>query len=434
MSLDLTQNGVLPSQMIAECIKRGWIGGDEDIPDENIQPASLDLRLGDIAYRLRCSFLPDDATVEDALHDYQRGKSDVIDLRGGAVLEQDRLYLVPLVEQLRLPDEIWAKANPKSSTGRLDIFTRLIADRGTKFDEVPSGYQGRLYLEIAPRTFTIRVKPGIALNQLRFVIGDPKVPDSEIYDLHGRCPVLFHKNRALAPSELVISDGLSMGLDLGGDGGNEPVGYRARAESDLIDLTKEGHYRVASFWDEVISEKTKHGPIVVLRRDVFYLLLSQESVKIPPDYAAEMVAYDPTSGELRTHYAGFFDPGFGYDPEAPAAPGSRVALEVRAFDAPFALKHGRKMFRLSFEKMIEPPDRLYGGNIGSNYQRQAVALGKHFQRTQHRKPTRKFVEQNSLFPDLSLGLNNDLQPPRWIPSVTRDMAYSLEEHHHLSPG
>lgn len=400
MSLDLTKPGVLPSQKIAESIKMGWIIGDDEIPDENIQPASLDLRLGDVAYRLRCSFLPDDAPVEEALRDYQRGKADTIDLRRGGILEQGRLYLVPLAEKLDLPRGVWAKSNPKSSTGRLDIFTRLIADYGSKFDEVPDGYSGRLYVEIAPRTFTIRVKTGMTLNQLRFVVGDARVSDAELSTLYSKRPLLFKEGRALTASEALTSGGLSMGLDLGRGGGPDPVGYRAKAESDLIDLTKEDYYSVPSFWDEIRSERTRHGAILVLRRGVFYLLLSQESVIIPPEYAAEMVAYDPASGELRTHYAGFFDPGFGFSPENQDFPGSRVALEVRALDAPFALKHGRKMCKLCFEKMIEPPDRLYGGKIGSNYQHQRVALGKHFQRGQRVKPRQKPSDQSSLFPEL----------------------------------
>jgi dCTP deaminase len=378
--------------MIAKAIKDGWItSSDTDIPDESIQPASLDLRLGPTAYRLRCSFLPDNEPVEEALRRYQMGR---IDLRSeeGAILEQNRPYLIPLVEQLNLPREVRAKANPKSSTGRLDIFTRVITDNSFMFDEVPSGYTGRLYLEVVPRTFTIRVRPGLALNQLRLIIGQASLTDDDIRKLHRSTPLLFRNGLARPPGEVAISNGLFMGLDLGRETGNVPVGYSAKENSNLIDLSRADFYPVRSFWETVHSEGSKHGARIVLQPEKFYLLLSQDSVRIPPEYAAEMTAYDPTSGELRTHYAGFFDPGFGYDPENPTYPGSRAALEVRAHDVPFAVEHGQNICKLSFDRMIEAPDRLYGYVLDSNYQGQQVALSKHFKREHYSGPA-----QASLF-------------------------------------
>ncbi len=383
--------GVFPSQMIAEAIKQGWIlSGEGELQAQSIQPASLDLRLGDVAYRLRCSFLPDDEPVESALRRYEMGR---IDLAGaGGILEQNRPYLVPLVEQLDLPPDVSAKANPKSSTGRLDIFTRVITDNSFMFDEVRRGYRGRLYLEIVPRTFTIRLHPGLSLNQLRLMRGHTGLADDEIGQLHASTPLLYRNGVALTADQIAVSNGLFMGLHLGREAGQEVIGYRAKENSELIDLSKTDHYAVRAFWEEVLSEGSRHGARIVLHPEKFYLLLSQDSVAIPPEYAAEMTAYDPTSGELRTHYAGFFDPGFGYDPEVSAFTGSRAALEVRAHDVPFAVEHGQNICKLSFERMIEPPDRLYGYALDSNYQGQEVALSKHFKRERPRGPS-----QPSLF-------------------------------------
>jgi dCTP deaminase len=378
--------------MIAEAVKQGWILSREgELPAQSIQPASLDLRLGDVAYRLRCSFLPDDEPVESALRRYEMGR---IDLGGGAggILEQNRPYLVPLVEQLDLPPDVSAKANPKSSTGRLDIFTRVITDNSFMFDEVSRGYRGRLYLEIVPRTFTIRLHPGLSLNQLRLMRGHSGLADEEIRRLHAATPLLYRNGVARTGDQIAVSNGLFMGLHLGREAGQEVIGYRAKENSELIDLGKTDHYAVRAFWEEVLSEGSKHGARIVLHPEKFYLLLSEDSVAIPPEYAAEMTAYDPTSGELRTHYAGFFDPGFGYDPEVSAFTGSRAALEVRAHDVPFAVEHGQNICKLSFERMIEPPDRLYGYALDSNYQGQEVALSKHFKRERPRGPS-----QPSLF-------------------------------------
>jgi dCTP deaminase len=382
MTANRRQNnrGVLPSQMIADAIKTGWISSsDIEIPGENIQPASLDLRLGSEAFRLRCSFLPDNEPVEKALSRYTMGQID-LNVDGGAILERNRPYLIPLVEELELPSHLRAKANPKSSTGRLDIFTRVITDRSPMFDEIPAGYKGRLYLEVVPRTFTIRVRPGLALNQLRLMIGHTGLSDDEIKALHIKSPLLFRDRQALDPKKIAVNNGLFMSLDLGHDAGNRVVGYSAKENSNLIDLNKVNYYPVRSFWEEVISEGSRYGSRIVLQPEKFYLLLSQESVRIPPDFAAEMTAYDPTSGELRTHYAGFFDPGFGYDPEVQTYEGSRAALEVRAHDVPFAVENGQNICKLSFERMIEPPDRLYGYTLSSNYQGQEMALSKHFKR------------------------------------------------------
>jgi dCTP deaminase len=387
LNIGSAAQGVLPSQMIEAAIKSGWIFSNRgDVPIENIQPASLDLRLGDIAYRLRCSFLPDDKPVEEKLRRYQMGEIDLRD--NGGVLDQNRPYLVPLMEELDLPPNVRAKANPKSSTGRLDVFTRVITDRGFMFDEIKSGYKGRLYLEVVPRTFTIQVRSGLALNQLRLAIGElGTLSDREIRELHQKTPLLYRNGAIVKSDQIAVNNGLFLGLHLskglrpGYDKKRSLVGYRAKENSELIDLSRTGSYWANDFWEEVYAEA---GDRIVLHPEKFYLLLSQDSVMIPSEYAAEMTAYDPTSGELRTHYAGFFDPGFGCDPVMGRIAGSRAALEVRAHDVPFAVEHGQNICKLSFERMLEIPDKRYGRSLDSNYQGQEVALSKHFRRDYHR--------------------------------------------------
>ncbi|HEX5853572.1 MAG TPA: 2'-deoxycytidine 5'-triphosphate deaminase [Solirubrobacteraceae bacterium] len=364
--------GVLPAQDLREAIAREWLtAGDWRIPRESVQPASVDLRLGERAWALRCSFLPDsDSTVEQKIEDLA---FEEVDLRDGATLERDRPYLVPLIEELRLPSEIRAKTNPKSSTGRLDVFTRVLTDRSHRFDEIAAGYEGKLYLEVVPRTFAIRVKTGLALNQVRLMSGDARLSDEELLALHEQSPLLYLDSQPLAGAELSIADGLFLSLDASGSA-ESVVGYRAKKNSLPIDLTRIGALRWRDYWEPVHPER---GGRIVLEPEVFYLLLSAEGASIPPSYAAEMLAYDPTAGELRTHYAGFFDPGFGYSRDR-LARGSRAALEVRARDVSFMVEHRQPLCKLAFERMAAEPDVLYGEDVGSNYQGQQTMLSKHF--------------------------------------------------------
>jgi dCTP deaminase len=367
--------GIVPSQGLAEAIDRGWISsGRYLIPNSSIQPASLDLRLGARAWALRCSFLPDaGSSVVEKVEDIAQ---DTIDIRDGYTLERDRPYLIELLEEVALPQTMRAKANPKSSTGRLDVFTRVITDRHNRFDDIPAGYTGKLYLEVVPRSFAVRVQEHLSLNQLRLVHGDPRIPDADLPDVHRETPLLYRDAEAVPPNELAIADGLFLSVDLKGFGGRRPpiVGYRAKRNSHRLDMAKIREYHWRDYWEPVHAER---GGRVVLDPEVFYLLLSREGVCVPPDYAAEMTAYDPTAGELRTHYAGFFDPGFGYDATG-RRPGSRAALEVRARDVPFMVEHGQPICKLAFEQMIERPDQLYGEDVGSNYQGQETMLSKHF--------------------------------------------------------
>jgi dCTP deaminase len=364
--------GVLPSQLLREAVSNEWLlAGEWRIPDRAIQPASVDLRLGEHAWALRCSFLPDSrSTVEEKISDIAFER---IDLRDGATLERDRPYLVPLIERLALPEQLRAKANPKSSTGRLDVFTRVLTDRSHRFDEIAAGYRGGLYLEVVPRTFAIRVKTGLALNQVRLIRGEARLDDEQLLALHERSPLLYLDSQPISSAALSLADGLFLSLDVSGPA-DSIVGYRAKKNSLPIDLTRVGVLRWQEFWEPVHPEP---GGRIVLEPEVFYLLLSAEGVSVPPSYAAEMLAYDPTAGELRTHYAGFFDPGFGYSRDGDCG-SARAALEVRARDVSFMVEHRQPVCKLAFEAMAAEPDVLYGEEAGSSYQHQQSMLSKHF--------------------------------------------------------
>jgi dCTP deaminase len=384
-------DGVLPRQRLAELVAAGAIVADHGDPADHLQPASVDLTLGDTAYRLRCSFLPGNDSVRDKLHRYEMGQ---IDLSGdGAVLEQNRPYLIPLREKLRLPAGIRGRTNPRSSTGRLDVFTRVITDHGNHFDEVSDGYHGELFLEVVSMSFTVKVKAGITLNQLRLLSGQARLSDDQLVALSSADPIAFPGASSAPEDEAYVSDGLFLSVDLSGDG-RKFAGYRAKPSSGLLELDRVNAYQVGDFWERVAPEDGR----LILAPDQFYLLVSRERVRIPPMYAAEMAAYDPTSGELRTHYAGFFDPGFGDVPDGEWR-GTPAVLEVRAHDVPFALEHGQRLCKLTFERMCEQPDELYGSAIGSRYQRQYLTLSRQFLPDQagRPKPRRmKGVEQNPL--------------------------------------
>lgn len=364
--------GVLPSQGLQRAVEEGCISaGRYAIPDSSIQPASLDLRLGREAWALRCSFLPDSrSTVEARAMDLL---IEEIDIRDGATLERDRPYLIPLVEELRLPCDVRAKANPKSSTGRLDVFTRVITDYNGRFDEIAPGYSGKLYLEVVPRSFAIRVEELLSLNQLRLATGNARVSDEQLQEVHAEFPLLYLGRDALRAEDLAISDGLFLSLDLSAPP-DQIVGYRGKRNSHRLDLSRTRQYKWRDYWEPVYAEPDGR---LVLDPDVFHLLMSAEGVCVPPAYAAEMTAYDPTAGELRTHYAGFFDPGFGYDRNLIKF-GSRAALEVRARDVPFMVEHRQRICKLAFDRMLAEPEKLYGEDVGSNYQGQEDTLSKHF--------------------------------------------------------
>jgi len=356
-----SQSGVFPSQHIAELIAHGQISAGHPIPAQQIQPASLDLRLGDTAWRVRASFLPGrTARVAERLAEFEMHK---IDLTHGAVLEKGCVYVVPLMESLALPPTVSAVANAKSSTGRLDLLTRLITDHGVEFDRIEAGYGGPLYAEICPRSFSVLVRPGMRLNQIRFRQGQSVLDDAALVQLHA--------DQTLVSGEAHIDGGLGFSVDLRPERGTL-AGWRAKPHTGVIDLDLINHYAARDFWEEVHAE---HGRII-LDPDAFYILVSREAVHIPPLYAAEMAPYLAMVGEFRVHYAGFFDPGFGH--AAAGGHGSRGVLEVRCHEAPFALEHGQIVGRLVYERMRAAPDMLYGVDLGSNYQGQGLKLSKHF--------------------------------------------------------
>ncbi|MDH3639034.1 MAG: 2'-deoxycytidine 5'-triphosphate deaminase [Gammaproteobacteria bacterium] len=361
-----TKMGVLPSQALVRLIHGGAIKAAEPIGDEQIQPASLDLRLGAKAYRVRASFLPGkNATVMQRVKKFAMHE---INIEHGAVLEKDCVYIVPLMESLQLPGDCTAVGNPKSSTGRLDIFTRIITDRGNQFDRIRTGYSGPLYAEIAPRTFSILVRKGSRLSQLRVRRGRPAHSDEE----HKR---LQEEHRIIdAPlTDEDITNGVPISVDLHGGDGSRLIGYRAKSHAGLIDVDKKAHYAVTDFWEPVYSH---NGSGLILDPGEFYILASKEAVRIPVGYAAEMIAYDTLVGEFRVHYAGFFDPGFG-DPEA-GGDGARAVLEVRSFEVPFVIEHGQIVGRLIYEPLTATPEKIYGQDLKSHYQRQGLQLSKHF--------------------------------------------------------
>ena len=353
--------GVLPSQSISKLISKKIILANREIEKSQIQPASLDLRLGQLAWRIRASFLTGkEKNVSDLLDEF---KMHQIDMTDGAVLEKGCVYLIPIEENLKLPSDLTAVANAKSSTGRLDLLTRIITNQGIEFDRIPAGYNGQLFVEICPRSFSVLVRPGMRLNQIRFRQGQSVLTDKELLALH--------KKEKLIDSVPKIDGGLGFSVDLKPEKGSL-VGYQAKPHTGIIDLNNVKKYQREDFWQEVHSSDNK----IILDPDAFYILVSKESVHIPPAYAAEMAPYLAMVGEFRVHYAGFFDPGFGHADAGGS--GSRGVLEVRCHEAPFVLEHGQTVGRLVYEKMAEIPDELYGQNIKSNYQGQGLKLSKHF--------------------------------------------------------
>ena len=371
LSFTPSDRGILPDRMIAALAAAGGIKAHYPFVPGQIQPASLDLRLGAIAYRVRASFLPGPGTtvaerlIELKLHEFA--------LTGGAVLETGCVYIVPLIERLALPADIAGATNPKSSTGRLDVFTRVIADETRGFDRVEAGYSGPLYAEISPKTFPILVREGSRLSQLRLRRGDALLGPEDLRALHAR-------ERLADRGEAVMGDGVAVSIDLAGGqtgqtlaNGDGIVGYRAKRHTAVIEVERRAAYEVADFWEPIAARGDNS---LILDPDEFYILASNEAVQVPPDYAAEMVPFDPLVGEFRVHYAGFFDPGFGY--AGAGGLGSRAVLEVRSREVPFILEHGQTVGRLVYEKMLARPDQLYGTGIGSNYQAQGLKLSKHF--------------------------------------------------------
>ncbi len=365
---DLTHTtGILPAQELFRAIDAKEIQAIEPITNDQVQPASIDLRLGSKAYRVRASFLPGiRSTVQDKLRDLSMHEMDIT---SGGVLERGCVYIIPLLEHVSLKHRMSARGNPKSSTGRLDVFTRLITDHGTEFDQVREGYKGPLYAEVSPRTFTILVRKGSRLSQLRIRRGTPPSSDQKHKDLHREFGLV---DRELSDED--IKSGVPITVDVvGSPDSGHTIGFKAKSHTGLIDVDRVGYYEVDEFWDPV-KAPGKHG--LVLDPADFYILASKEAVKVPPAFAAEMIAYDTLVGEFRVHYAGFFDPGFG-DASA-GGEGAKAVLEVRSYEVPFVIEDGQVVGRLAYERLTVRPERLYGLGVHSHYQRQGLRLSKHF--------------------------------------------------------
>lgn len=361
-------SGIFPDTYIAALISSGAVSAALPFEDNQLQPASLDLRLGARAWRLRASFLPGaEKTVADRL---EQVKLHEIDLQAGAVLETGCVYLVRLLEELALPATVSAAANPKSSTGRLDVFTRIIADGAREFDKIPPAYHGPLYLEISPRSFPILVRSGSRLAQMRFQSGLTMLDSAALRALQSR--------EHLVSDEIpdINSAGIALSVDLQGDSGGRAgalIGYRSKRLSPVINIDKPAACAIEDFWEPIYNRGSGQ---IVLDPNEFYILASREAVHVPPLYAAEMRPFDPLVGEFRVHYAGFFDPGFGHDRAGGA--GARAVLEVRSHEVPFILEHGQIIGRLVYEPMLARPEKLYGAGVKSHYQAQKLKLSKHF--------------------------------------------------------
>lgn len=371
--------GILPAQEIRHLIKNGKIRSRAEISANQIQPASIDLRLGDVAYRVRASFLPSKKfLIYPKIRELQL---EEIDLSRAALLRPGSVFIVPLIENLELPPDVGGKANPKSTTGRLDIFTRLMIEGESTFEVVPEGYSGDLYVEIVPRTFPIIVRAGTKLNQLRFFRGDPQSDDEQLRKLAQRRPLVYYENGD-GSTRPVISGGLRLTIDLSGER-DSIVAYKAKRTASPIDLAKIGAYDATDFWEPLEAQNLKSS--LVLDPGDFYLLASKEKVSVPPEYAAQMESYDPSIGEFTVHYAGFFDPGFGYGSSGEIK-GTNAVLEVRAHEVPILLEDGREVGRLIYHKMAGRPDKVYGQESGSSYQQQGLALSKQFKNEASIKP------------------------------------------------
>jgi dCTP deaminase len=371
--------GVLVYQQLRRAVDGGWITANTALTDEQFQPASLDLRLGKVAYQLRASFLPFGKNVEERLDRIFADADLVIDRfaldSGTTTLQRGSIYLVLLQEELALPDNVRGRCNPKSTTGRLDIFTRVIANATSRFDEIKPGYHGQLFLEISPQSFPVRVRAGDSLTQLRLLSGDTAISDEELRQFYRKTQLLHDdQGDAIALKNVVFNDGLGMGIDLSGRATKGIIGYRALRNPPLVELGRVGSYDPQNFWEAIPASS---GESYILEPERFYILVSKERIRVPPEFAAEMVVYDAGAGEIRTHYAGFFDPGFGYGDGS--VMGTKVVMEVRARDVPFMVYDGQTLFKVGFERLAARPARLYG-EVGSSYASQTLSLSKQFRR------------------------------------------------------
>jgi dCTP deaminase len=368
-------DGILPSQEIRDFIDAGIIRSSRPITDIQIQPASIDLRLSNEVYRVRASFLPGNSTTLITKATANGMLSGELDITEPGLLEPGVIYIIPLMESLALPSDVYGIANPKSTTGRLDIFTRLITEHGDEFDRVRRNYSGRLYIEVLSQTFPVMVQAGMTLNQLRFGRGKDQIASDNRLRTLNRGDLLIGGDTGTALAE--IDRGMRITVDLEGNG-SEIVGYKAKKFAPPINLANVNYYDTPEFWTPIYRTERRQ---FVLEPGEFYILASKQKVRVPADHAAEMLPYDLATQEFRVHYAGFFDPGFGYGKDG-EIPGTKAVLEVRATQMPILLEDDQFVGRLNYFSMSSKPDKVYGGNIGSSYQQQGLALSKQFKRVE----------------------------------------------------
>ena len=361
----MRQTGAVPSQILEDLISTGGVSVTEPIPEKNIQPASLDLRLGARGYLVKAAFLPRAGeTIEDALQNYRK---DTFDMTEGYLLKKDHTYVLEIHESLNLPDNVRAYTNNKSSTGRINVWVRTLVDKLARFDKVPEGYKGRLYVMVTPRSWSVRVASGLALNQARFLVGDNRLTDLELGMTHRRIGIIYdHRGEK---TEADLDKGVLLSADISG----KVAGFVAKCNERFLDLTGGTVHRAEEYWEPVYAERGE----VTLKKGSFYIMVTKEFLRVPPDFAVEMVAYDIQSGEYRSHYAGFFDPGFGYGKEGEVH-GTPAVLEVDPHED-VIIRHGQPICKMMYEHMVKSPDRLYGADLTSNYMHQrGPQLGKQF--------------------------------------------------------
>lgn len=363
----MRQTGAIPSQMIVELIETGKIISTNEVPEKNIQPASLDLRLGERGFKVRASFLPrPDETIAEALEHYGE---ETIDLSQPIVLEKDKTYVLEILEELALPSRVHAYANNKSSTGRMNVWVRTLVDKLSRFDKIPAGYHGKVYVMVTPRSWPVKVMRGNTLNQARFLIGDNRLTDLELEMAQDRIGLLYNAEGNKVDIEPYLDKGILLTADLKG----EVVGYRAIDSERVVDLTRKTAHPQDDYWAPITADNGE----VLLDKGAFYILSTREFLRVPPLHAVEMVAYDIHSGEYRSHYAGFFDPGFGHGNDG-EIPGTPAVLEVDPHED-VVFRHGQPICKMVYEHLVKEPDRLYGADLTSHYQHQrGPQLGRHF--------------------------------------------------------
>ena len=361
----MKQTGAIPCQIIQQFLDNGHIQAPLPVPEENLQPSSLDLRLGATAYRVRATFLPKhNESIEDALRLYQVGR---MDLSQGAVLEKDMTYVVEVMETFSLPPSVHAYTNNKSTSGRTNIWVRALVDGLPRFDRIPEGYRGKVYVMITPRSWSVRVQTGTTLNQARFLIGDNRLNDLELDMAHQRVGLVYDSHGQPSPPQL------DRGILLTADLSQDVVGYVARQTEEVVDLTSSTPHDAQEFFEPVYAER---GELMLLHNQ-FYIMSTCEFLRVPPSYAVEMVAYDIHSGEFRSHYAGFFDPGFGYGSEGEVK-GTPAVLEVAPHED-VIIRHGQPICKMVYEYLTKAPERIYGVHLGSHYMHQrGPQLGRLF--------------------------------------------------------